>query len=262
MEILTPESILLGKIIGVTMVVAGLSLIIKRAQWLAITKDLIEKPTILYTAALFEFVIGLIIVLIHPIWIPCWPVIITILGWMMMIGSAFYLLLPHKVIKDSLKTFAKPSYIVFKGVILVLLGAYISVMAFGEITFLDRKIDMDKDEAMETLTQNSWTWIETVYADDETFIPNYPEEFVLTFNEDGSMGSLTDCNTMGGNFEIDKKGSIEFSQIFSTMMYCEGSQENEYQGMLSSSEGFYFENENLVLTLQDNEGKMLFTKTD
>lgn len=259
MEILAPESLLLGKIIGVTMVIAGLSMVLKKAQWLKITKDIAEKPTILYIAALVEFIIGLTIVLIHPIWIPCWPTIITVLGWLMMVGSALYLLLPHKSITSFLKFFMKPSLIIAKGIVLILIGAYMSIMAFGEITFLEKeKVPADKDSAIEMITENSWIWTETVYTDAETFVPNQPEEFVLTFNEDGSMGSLTDCNNMGGGFEIDEEKNINFSEMFSTKMYCEGSQESDYMTMLQDSEKFTFENGNLILKSDKTGAKMIF----
>lgn len=260
MIILSPESLLLGKIVGVTMAISGLSLLLKRKEWLAVTKEVITNPTFLNTAALVEFILGLIIVLMHPIWIPCWPVIITILGWLMMIGSALYLLLPHdKFASPLIKKFNKTSWIAIKGAILLIIGLYISIMAFGEFTIDDFRA---KSEDLENrLTQHEWVWVETAYTNRENVTPIRTDAFVLTFNKEGSMGSRTDCNQMGGNFEMDKKGGIEFSQIFSTLMYCEGSQENEYQEMLRSSERFYFENDNLVLTFKDNEGKMFFTKS-
>ncbi len=135
-----------------------------------------------------------------------------------------------------------------------------SIMAFGEITFLEKEeVLMDKETAMELITENRWIWTETVYSDEETFIPNYPEEFVLTFNEDGSMGSLTDCNSMGGNFEIDEEKNIGFSEFFSTKMYCEGSQESDYMTMLQDSENFTFENGNLILKSDKAGSKMIFS---
>ena len=44
---------------------------------------------------------GLAIVLTHSVWVASWPVLITILGWLMTIGGAARIVCPHSTEKPS-----------------------------------------------------------------------------------------------------------------------------------------------------------------
>ncbi len=104
----------------------------------------------------------------------------------------------------------------------------------------------------------SWQWKETVYSEDEVFVPGSPEEFVLKFKDDGEVIALTDCNNMMGEYETSEEGELSFSEMLSTLMYCEGSDENDYREMLAAVEGYSLEDDRLVLILEEERGSMFF----
>jgi heat shock protein HslJ len=82
-----------------------------------------------------------------------------------------------------------------------------------------------------TLTGKTWVLADVTRADGTSFIPKRADAFTLTFSEDGSVGIGTDCNNMGGQYSVSGP-LLTIQNIFSTMMYCEGSQEGDFSALL------------------------------
>lgn len=89
-----------------------------------------------------------------------------------------------------------------------------------------------------TLTMHPWRWVKSDY-EAVSSKPTKPEAFSLTFLDDGTVRITTDCNTMSGQYTTDKN-TLVLSQLISTLMYCEDSQENEFSGMLSKTTSYSF----------------------
>ncbi|MBP9827841.1 META domain-containing protein [Patescibacteria group bacterium] len=146
-------------------------------------------------------------------------------------------------------------FLVFIGVVAVVLLGFFALNAF----IYNEK---QADTSMIAITDTSWTWTTTLLAAEGAFTPNEPERFVLTFETDGRFGSSTDCNTMGGNYTMDG-ASLSFGEIISTKMYCEGSQEATYAEQLGNVVAYVISEEgSLMLTLQDDQGTMVFVQAD
>ena len=110
----------------------------------------------------------------------------------------------------------------------------------------------------ENIIETSWQWRETRYPDRETFVPVSPEAFVLTFKDNGRVYVLTDCNSMAGQYEIKDDRGLIFSEMASTLMYCEGSQEDDFREMISGVYRYEIMDGVLLLFTEDGEGSMLF----
>jgi len=76
--------------------------------------------------------------------------------------------------------------------------------------------------------------------------------------EDDSIGGDGSCNVFGGDYEAEN-GSISFSNIFSTLMFCEDTSEQEaaYFAALEAADGYQVENGNLQIL--DADGQVLLT---
>jgi hypothetical protein len=78
-------SVFLAKLIGPILVLVGVSLLVNRKGFEALAREALGSPTLLYLFGLLDFTAGLAIVLVHNIWVADWQVIITILGWLLII---------------------------------------------------------------------------------------------------------------------------------------------------------------------------------
>jgi heat shock protein HslJ len=111
------------------------------------------------------------------------------------------------------------------------------------------------------LAGTAWNWILTTTGADDAVLTQapLPSPFVLRFNDDANMSSATDCNQMGGGYDV-LGDSIMFGPMYSTKMYCEGSMETVYATQLSQALAFEVEGDVLYLMLADNAGTMRFSR--
>jgi len=77
-----------------------------------------------------------------------------------------------------------------------------------------------------------WVWEKYQAADGSVVAPRNPSAYTLTFSTDGGVSGGTDCNGFGGSYTLTGN-ELEFGPFLSTQMFCEGSQEAEFQGFLS-----------------------------
>ena len=96
-------------------------------------------------------------------------------------------------------------------------------MQFGEVA---QNFEGEANSSSMTLGMKEWEWVNAEYygyARPVEFAPKQPGVFMLTFEESGMFFATTDCNSISGSY-IAGGGMIEFKNVASTKMYCEGSQ--------------------------------------
>lgn len=124
-------SILLGKITSIYLLIVGLSLLIKRKSWIAVLRDMRKSPGMVMLVAFVELVLGLVIVITHNVWVTDWAVVVTIIGWLMVVEGTINMVVPHSVISQMIKYFNKPRWYTAGGVFAIIVGVYLASISFG-----------------------------------------------------------------------------------------------------------------------------------
>ena len=128
-------------------------------------------------------------------------------------------------------------------------------MTFGEV---EQNFSGEADPNTMTLDMKPWTWVKTTYSDDTELVPNQPEAFTLTFTDQGTFSATTDCNAMGGTYQVTDN-TITFGPIMATKMFCEGSQESDFAAMLGEVQSFFFTPKGeLIFALNLDTGTVTF----
>ncbi len=110
------------------------------------------------------------------------------------------------------------------------------------------------------LQKNKWILEYTIKPDNQKWIPKKQGVFVITFDNQNHFSAKTDCNTMGGSYTADET-KLNFGQIMATEMWCEGSEEGIFGGLLAQVESYkLLKNNNLEIYLKNSKGKMVFKK--
>ena len=109
-----------------------------------------------------------------------------------------------------------------------------------------------------TLAGTSWEWIKSVRAEDEGTIPP-AGKFILTFDEDGTASSATDCNSMSGPYVVNGE-VLSFGAMMSTLMFCDGSVETYYANYLALVNSYVIDGTEMRLNLNRDAGTMYFKK--
>jgi len=89
-----------------------------------------------------------------------------------------------------------------------------------------------------------------------------PENYVLTFNEDGTVNVKADCNNAQGTYAIeDDSLSIELGPM--TMAMCEAeSRSDDFVGYLNAAAKITTEDGLLGIELADGGGTLIFSPAE
>jgi hypothetical protein len=123
-------SIFLARLIGPLLLVMGVGMLANREGYRGMAEEFLASRALIYVAGLLAFVPGLAIVLVHNVWAFDWRVIITLLGWLSLIGGIFRLLAPQQVTAVGSAMLARPKYLTGGGIVVLALGAVLSLFGY------------------------------------------------------------------------------------------------------------------------------------
>ena len=124
-------SLFLAKLLGPLLLVAGMGVVLNRAAYREVAEEVIETRALLYLFGIVALSAGLAIVLTHNEWVWGWPVIVTILGWLLMIRGAVRVLFPHAVGDLGTRTLARsPNLVPAGGAFGAVLGAVLCFFGY------------------------------------------------------------------------------------------------------------------------------------
>ncbi len=110
-----------------------------------------------------------------------------------------------------------------------------------------------------TITNIVWQWTSVTNRStgETTEVPN-PQDYTITFRDDGTLNGKADCNTFSGTYSQESGFSIKLGP--STMAYCgEASLDQQYLQLLSAiAAGGPDGAGNLALETAGGEQRMLF----
>lgn len=132
----------------------------------------------------------------------------------------------------------------------------VNTMQFGEVV---KDFEGEADPSRMSLGMKKWNWIQATYNDGRKIVPNKPTAFSLTFNNNGTFSATTDCNGIGGSYSVGADKRITFTNMVSTLMFCEGSQEGEFSQLLQNAAVYSFTSRGeLLLDLKFDSGTAVF----
>ncbi len=135
---------------------------------------------------------------------------------------------------------------------------YIDLFADGGTMAFTPAGDM---EMTGDLTANPWQWVSFTNPMEQYTIDN-PENYVLTFNEDGTVNIVADCNNASGAYTADSSSlMIEVGPM--TMATCPpDSRSDDFVKYLGFAAIYFFEDGNLYIDLFADGGTMEFTAAE
>jgi len=123
----------IARLIGPLFLVMGLGMMAEANTVRALSAEFLSNLSLIYLAGMLALVAGLAIVNAHNLWVADWRVIITILGWLSVIGGVIRLLFPAQVQALGTGMIANPHAMVVGGVVMLVLGAILSWVAYEDL---------------------------------------------------------------------------------------------------------------------------------
>jgi heat shock protein HslJ len=107
----------------------------------------------------------------------------------------------------------------------------------------------------------TWQWVGMVETKpaSQSVVPT-PENYTLILETDGSLNIKADCNRVNGSYTIGSS-TLTIELGASTMAFCgEQSVDQKFLESLRNVASYTIENDQLVLILKNDAGKMTFNK--
>ena len=124
------NSILLAKFIGPYIMVIGIGLLFNLKAFQRIMEDFFKNAALVYVTGLITFVAGLAIVLFHNMWVFDWHLIITLLGWNILIKGTWLIISPETSAKMA-ALFAKNNKLVIIPLLIMLaIGIFLTAKGY------------------------------------------------------------------------------------------------------------------------------------
>lgn len=115
----------LATVLGWYLVIVSLLLLTRRDIVVAAMKELMGQRAVMLVVGTITLIIGLLMVVSHNVWVMGWPVIVTVIAWLILIGGLFRLYCPDTVYKIWSKLINKTEVFLTTGVITLIIGLFL-----------------------------------------------------------------------------------------------------------------------------------------
>jgi hypothetical protein len=118
-------------LIGPTLAAIALGMLFNLASFPALAEQVSREPALIFLSGVLLFVAGLAIVRVHNVWSGGWPVLVTILGWLALVGGLIRILLPTKLAEIAAGFGQHTGLITVAAIVLLVIGGFLSFKAYG-----------------------------------------------------------------------------------------------------------------------------------
>ncbi len=115
-------SIYLAKLIGPVMIVIGLAVLLNQDEFRKLSQEFLASRALMFLSGFVLLPAGIAILLVHNVWLLNWRVLITIIGWLIVVSSAVRLLAPRFVAERGGVLLKEPQMPVIAGIIWAAIG--------------------------------------------------------------------------------------------------------------------------------------------
>src|SRR5258706_15056829 len=123
-------SVFIARLIGPVMLVIGLAVLTNQRAFHDMAEEFLASRALLFLSGLLIMPVGLAIVLAHNIWAADGRVMITLFGWLNVIGGAARLFAPAYVMQTRRAMLKRPQFIPIAPPIWVVAGSLFCLFGF------------------------------------------------------------------------------------------------------------------------------------
>lgn len=119
-------------LIGPTLVAAGATVLLNHGLFPGVIGDILHDPALVMIAGFVTFVAGLAIVGVHNRWDGGWTVLVTVIGWLCIIGGLVRILFPVQLAEFAMQFILMHGAMPVAAVVMLLVGGFLSYKAYGK----------------------------------------------------------------------------------------------------------------------------------
>jgi len=122
-------SVFLAKFFGIFLLILALLWLLRREQFEGLVREIFSSKGLLGITGIINLILGIVLVVAHPIWVIGWPVLITLFGFMGIFQGVMRIGFPEECKNFGLKMLQNYQWLLLT--ILIVLGLYLSYSGFS-----------------------------------------------------------------------------------------------------------------------------------
>mgnify|MGYP000184383043 CR=1 FL=1 len=123
-------TLFLAKVIGWYFVITSLFLLFRQQTMKTLMAEVLTDRALMFFIAIMTLILGLLLVISHNAWVMGWPVIVTIVAWLTLIGGILRLMVPELGVKVGRWWLKNLTYLYTLAVLLLVVGLYLLYRAY------------------------------------------------------------------------------------------------------------------------------------
>jgi hypothetical protein len=116
---------------GPTLVAGAAAVLLNLGAWPALAEQAFRDPALIFVSGFPLFVAGLAIVRAHNRWAGGWPLLVTILGWLTLLGGLSRILFPTRLADIAVPLVQSTGLLATVAVVLLVVGAFLSFKGYS-----------------------------------------------------------------------------------------------------------------------------------
>lgn len=122
-------SIFLAKVIGLVSVISTVAVLIRYKKSLTLEEEAVKSPGVTYVTGLAILILGVLLVVSHSVWTYDWRLVITIVGWLVLLKGAGRIFFPNAV-RRLIEKKRDDRRFLFGEAVVLLIGLYLLYYGF------------------------------------------------------------------------------------------------------------------------------------
>ncbi|KTD64333.1 hypothetical protein [Legionella spiritensis] len=119
------STLFLATVIGWYLVIVSLFLLFRRETMRTIMAEILAQRALVFVLAVFTLILGLLMVTSHNIWVMAWPVVVTLISWLVLISGLLRFFCPDTAIKMGRSFLNHPTGMNVTTVIFLIIGLFL-----------------------------------------------------------------------------------------------------------------------------------------
>ena len=124
---------LLGPVLLVIGIGMAFGLMMEGAGYSSLLKEFIANRALIFLTGILALVAGVAIVNVHNVWVPDWRVIVTVLGWLLVLRGIMLLVFPLTVQVFGDRLVASEAGVTAGAAVTFVLGAVLCIMGYEHL---------------------------------------------------------------------------------------------------------------------------------
>lgn len=127
---LSTSSVFLARLIGPVLVAVAIGMLAHRDLYRRMAEEGMRSHALIYLSGVLTMASGLAIVLTHNVWTPSWRVLITLLGWLFIVGGAVRIVVPQQIETMGRWFLKHPQGMLIAPIVLLAIGAVLCFFGY------------------------------------------------------------------------------------------------------------------------------------